>query len=106
VVLSDPWKKEVYDYDHFGGADGSDDDDAGGNGGAAARAAGGNARGGGPGPSSNSKPSQKQQKRAASIVYNLPVTLEDMCKGFTKKMKITRYNLVKLILIELLNNNH
>jgi DnaJ-class molecular chaperone len=34
---------------------------------------------------------QQGQKRGAEIVHELPVTLEDLCKGCTKKMKITRY---------------
>jgi DnaJ-class molecular chaperone len=36
---------------------------------------------------------QQRQKQDAAIVHELPVTLEDLCKGCTKKMKITRYKL-------------
>lgn len=33
----------------------------------------------------------KRPKQDTAIVHEMPVTLEDLCKGVTKKMKITRF---------------
>jgi DnaJ-class molecular chaperone len=43
---------------------------------------------------------QHRPKQDTPIVHELPVTLEDLCKGCQKKMKITRYFFVIFIIIE------
>lgn len=43
-------------------------------------------------------PRHHAPKQDKPIVHELPVTLEDLCKGCTKKMKITRYNLFAKII--------
>jgi DnaJ-class molecular chaperone len=33
---------------------------------------------------------QRRMKQDPTVTHDLPVTLEDICKGCTKKLKITR----------------